>query len=364
MRISKKYKDLINEHKDLNVPNEEGAYDWLHVIYPIGLSTHVVGIAVGYRSNILPRKYDDVIAYLNGDRSKKLKPYFKDFKGKISKVENASFKSAWLIEGEFSSNSTTKSISIDSLSPLMRYDSFMDRIHRILDTREIDYKVDNKSKTEVALLIKMRCGNEQFEEISQLIKRETQQIVTENIIIVKDGGVMEYENIYDYLEEFRVHREEVFYKRVIKDSEYNDDELLYQQAKLQFLIYMSQKKRTSIEVEEFLKDYHKKISSRLESISLVKLNTNEIELTKIKIEELKKKVKEFKKLIEVQLKKWTLIKKEWTNNPNNLKSKGKRSSLLIEAPDTHFNGIQIWNPEDSLDPEEEQNEGPEVETIS
>jgi hypothetical protein len=54
VKISSKYKEIIEKYKDLNIPNEEGGYDWIHVDYPIGLSTHVVGIAVGYKSNILP----------------------------------------------------------------------------------------------------------------------------------------------------------------------------------------------------------------------------------------------------------------------------------------------------------------------
>ena len=346
VRISKKYKEVISEHKDLNIENEEGGFDWIHVTYPLGLSTHVVGIAVGYRSNILPRKYDEVIAYLEGDKTKKLKPYFKDFNGKISKVENASLKAAWLIEGEFSEDVSTKTIKIESLSPLMRYDSFVDRIHKILGSQELDYKIDNRSKSEISLSIKVRCSTEQFEEISKSIKKETQQIVTENIVIVKDGSVVEYETIQDYLDEFSVHREEVLYKRVVRNSEYNDTELLYQEAKLKFLIFMSQKRRENEEIIEFLKQFDKKISSRLESIVLIKLSSNEIVITKEKIEELKKLVREFKKLIVDQLKKWTVSKKVWNSKAQH---KGyKRSSLLMDAPDTHINGIQVWNPEDAI----------------
>ena len=36
VKISGKYKDIIEKYKDLNVPNEEGGYDWIHVDYPIG----------------------------------------------------------------------------------------------------------------------------------------------------------------------------------------------------------------------------------------------------------------------------------------------------------------------------------------
>ena len=94
VKINTKIKDIIAKNYDLNEKNEEGGHDWIHTEFPLGLLTHVVGIAVGYRSNILPRKYEDVAEYLEG-QSKLLKPYFKDFSGKISKFQNE--ESSWLI---------------------------------------------------------------------------------------------------------------------------------------------------------------------------------------------------------------------------------------------------------------------------
>jgi DNA gyrase/topoisomerase IV subunit A len=88
VKISPKYKDIIEKYKDLNNPNEEGGFDWIHVDYPVGISTHIVGIAVGYKSNILPRKPEEIVTYLEGNKTKKLKPYFRGFKGKISRMDS------------------------------------------------------------------------------------------------------------------------------------------------------------------------------------------------------------------------------------------------------------------------------------
>ena len=60
VRINNKIKELIEKHSDLNEANEEGSHDWIHVEMPIGLMTHMVGIAVGYRTNILPRKISEM----------------------------------------------------------------------------------------------------------------------------------------------------------------------------------------------------------------------------------------------------------------------------------------------------------------
>lgn len=348
VRIAPKYRNIIEQYKDLNVINEEGGHDWLHVTYPIGLSTHIVGIAVGYGSNILPRKQEEVEAYLVGDTTKKLKPYFKGFKGKISKIEG--LKSAWLIEGEFVSNKTNKTIQVLSLSPLARYDTFITKLGLILDSRGIDYKLENKSKTEVEVNIKLRCSDGEFEEVSERIRKETQKIITENIVFVKDGLVMEYDTIQEYLDQYRVHMEEVLYKRTIKDLYYHERELAYQEAKLKFLIFMSGKKRLNDEIVEFLSTFEIWIKNRLESIVLIKLSEKEIDLTKVKIDELKSNIIADKKLMKIQEDKWKKVKKEWELAT---KMKPKQTTLLTEAQGS-YNGIEIWNPEEALIDEAEE----------
>jgi DNA topoisomerase-2 len=348
VKIAPRYKSIIDEHKDLNVENEEGGFDWLHVTHPIGLSTHIVGIAVGYRSNILPRKYEEIVAYLGGDTSKKLKPYFRGFKGKITRVDG--LKSAWLIEGQFSCDPKTKTIQVLSLSPLTRYDSFIDRLHRILDFSQLDYRMDNRSREEVEFTLKFRCSDSEFKDISDRIKRETQHIVTENIVLVKDGAVLEYTSIEEYLDQFRVHREEVLLKRLIKDAFYNDRELEFLEAKLKFLIFMSQKKRTNEEIIDFLKQFQTWIKNRLESIQLVKLSTNEIEITKQKILEAKQKAKDIRKAIKEQEINWKKIAKDWTRA--NKKTATKHTSLILDGVSGgSFNGIPIWDADEYLEKE-------------
>ena len=359
VKLVPKYRNILEKYKDLNVLNEEGGHEWLHVTYPIGLSTHIVGIAVGYSSNILPRKQEEVEAYLEGDTTKKLKPYFKGFKGKITRVEG--LKSAWLIEGEFIANRSTKTVQILSLSPLSRYDTFITKLGFILDNRGVDYRIENRSKLEVEVTVKLKCSDSEFDEIASRIQKETQKIVTENIVLVKDGLVMEYESIQEYLDQFRVHREEVIYKRIVKDLYYNDRELAFQEAKLKFLHFMQGKKRLNDEIIEFIKPYEPWIRARLEAITLVKLSEKEIEITKAKIDELKANEIEIRKMLRIQSDKWNKLRKAWESLA---KTKPKQSTLLVETANEAYDGIEIWNPEEALvdesvgeiDEEEETNE--------
>ena len=240
----------------------------------------------------------------------------------------------------------------------MRYDSFIDKLNRVLEMSGVDYRMDNRSREEVELTLKLKCSDTQFKELSDRLKKETQHIVTENIVLVKDGSVLEYTSVEEYLDQFRVHMEEVLLKRLIRDSFYNDRELEFLEAKLKFLVFMSQKKRNNEEIIEFLKQFQVWIKNRLESIQLVKLSSTEIELTKKKIEEAKEKAKEIKKAIKEQEIKVKKIAKDWARVS---KKSIKQSSLISGGDEGSFNGIQIWNPEEYLEKEEDVLSGEEIE---
>lgn len=348
VKISSKYKERIEKYKDLNIPNEEGGYDWIHVDYPIGLSTHIVGIAVGYKSNILPRKPEEIVSFLDGNKTKKLKPNFKGFKGKISKVD--SLKSAWLIEGETESDLASRVFKINSISPLQRYESFFIKLNTLLEKSGLNYKIDNFSTEEVKINIKFRCTDAEFKQISSVLEKETKQIVTENIVFVKDGNVLEYDNLEDYLEDFIVHRERTFLKRFEKDLFYSESELDFLNAKLKFLIFMSEKKRIASEVSEFLSPFSKEISRRLEAISLIKLTKEEIIRTKEEINQYKDDIKEKEAIIKKQKIRLKEIEKQHSSIS---RKSSKMTSLLGDAhQDEYHQGIKIWNLEEELEYEQ------------
>ena len=354
VKISSKYKDLIEKYKDLNVPNEEGGFDWIHVDYPVGMSTHIVGIAVGYKSNILPRKPEDLFSYLDGNRSKKLKPYFRGFKGKITKMD--SLRSAWLIEGDVEVDVASRTFKINSISPLQRYESFFIRLNSLLERSGLNYKMDNFSTEEVKISIKFRCTDQEFKDMSVLVAKETKQIVTENIVFVKDGSVLEYECIEDYLEDFMVHKERTILKRFERDLLYLQGDLEFLEAKLKFLTFMSDKKRSADEVNDFLSKYKKEISRRLESISLTKLTKEEIIKTSEEIKSIKESIKN--KILEIKAQKAKLQGAEKYNSSLDRRN-SKTTSLMGDVKDDFHNGIRIFDPEEI---EEELEETTELNT--
>jgi DNA topoisomerase-2 len=351
VKISPKYKDIIEKYKDLNNPNEEGGFDWIHVDYPVGISTHIVGIAVGYKSNILPRKPEEIVTYLEGNKTKKLKPYFRGFKGKISRMD--SLRSAWLIEGDVEMDLATRTFKINSISPLQRYESFFIRLNSLLERSGINYKMDNFSTEDVKISIKFRCTDQEFKDICFLVAKETKQIVTENIVFVRDGSVLEYECIEDYLEDFIVHRELTILKRFERDLLYLQNDLEFLEAKLKFLTFMSDKKRSSDEVNEFLSSYKREISRRLESIPLTKLTKEEIIKTSEEIKSIKESIKN--KIQEIKVQK-TKSKGAEKYHASLGRRNSKTTSLLGDVKEEFHNGIRIFDLEEIEEETEETTE--------
>jgi DNA topoisomerase-2 len=349
VKISPKYKEIIEKYKDLNIPNEEGGFDWIHVDYPVGLSTHIVGIAVGYKSNILPRKPEEIVAYLNGDKSKKLKPHFRGFKGKITRID--SLKCSWLIEGETEIDPMTRTFKINSISPLQRYESFFTRLNVSLEKSGLNFKMDNFSTEEVRISIKFRCTDQEFKSVCDSLSKETKQIVTENIVFVKDGNVLEYDNLEDYVEDFLVHKEKTILKRYERDLVYLQEELEFLEAKLKFLSFMSEKKRSSEDVDDFLKPYRKDITRRLESISLTKLTKEEINKTKEEINSCKINIKSKSQEIKIQKVKSAEVEKI---NLSPARKTSRTTSLMGDSKEEFHNGIRIWDPEEEAGIEEEE----------
>ena len=343
VKINSKIKDFLFKNYDLNDKNEEGGHDWLHVEVPVGLLTHVVGIAVGYRSNILPRKLEDIIEYLNGS-PKLLKPYFKDFSGKISKFRNED--NTWLFESGFDVDAKKKTIHIYDLPPVMRYDSFINKLDSKLENSGCEYRIENRSQSKCDLIVSLRgMDNTRFMEIVEIISRMCKIIVTEDVIFIRDGGVMEFTSVKEYLDHFKGHLELVKLKRLLKDLSDYSRELQFLEAKLKFLNFMISKKRTNDEIIAFLGEFENWISQRLQRIEIIRLSSDHIKQTEIDIKELKEKISEAKKLVKDQEK----IHKEAAKK---IQALGKIKSFkpMINLFETNqIEGIEVYQVPDEED---------------
>jgi hypothetical protein len=335
VKINPRVREIIDKNYDLNEKNHEGGHDWLHVEIPIGLLTHIVGIAVGYRSNILPRKFEDIVEYLEGS-NKLLKPYFKDFNGKVSRYMDED--NSWLLESGFDVDRTRKIFRIFDLPPVMRYDSFINKLEAKLERLGCDYRMENKStsKCDISVQIKGITDIKIFENIVDHISKITKIIVREDIIFVKDGNVMEFPSVKEYLDSFKTHLELVKLKRLIRDNDNNLSELEFLESKAKFLQFMMEKKRKNEEIVAFISEYKPQISSKLQRIEIVKLSSDHLKETKDKIDDMKSEIKKIQKEISNQekiynktLKEESKIKINTTRMQNSLFSSNESNGIEI-----------------------------------
>lgn len=357
VRINNKIKEIISKNEDLNEKNEEGSNDWLHTEFPLGLLTHIVGIAVGYRSNILPRKYEDIVDYLNG-QSKLLKPYFKDFSGKITRFQDE--ESTWLIESGLEIDKAKRTIHIFDLPPVMRYDSFITKLEEKLDRFDVEYRIENRSQIKCDLYVSLRSvtNNELFNQICESVVKLTKIIVKEDVIFVRDGNVMDFASVKEYLDFFRGHLELVKLKRLIRDEADFSRELEFLEAKLKFLNFMIAAKRKNEQIIKFLSGFQGWISARLQKIEIVKLSMEHIKQTESDISNLKKRIAETKKAVKAQDKVYKDALKQITKN-----HKGKQTKIMISGlfEETQVDGIEIFQVEEPT--EEILQEEPEDDEI-
>lgn len=295
VKINPEVSDVIKKNSFLNKRNKEtGAWEPLWLDFPIGLSNIIVGIGVGYMSTVLPRSLEDVKDYLNGKR-KSIPPKFSGFHGKISKYKELD--KSWLIEGVVETNHIAKTVRITELPPIMKYSSFLKKIENISEKYNNDIKITNNSSTNVDIELMFLGTKEEWSFFIEDVQKASTILVTETPVFVKDGIVIEYNKIEDYIDDYKYRIADLKVKRIKYFKNVNEDELLFQIYKEKYLMFMLDVKNktphTSKEIDNFIKEIvsgNVSIQKRLESILLRTLSEQELENTKKKIIELKKEI--------------------------------------------------------------------------
>jgi hypothetical protein len=206
-----------------------------------------------------------------------------------------------LFESGFDVDERKKTIHIYDLPPVMRYDSFINKLDSKLENSGCEYRIENRSQSKCDLIVSLRSmDNNRFKEIVETISRLCKIIVKEDVIFIKDGGVMEFTSVKEYLDHFKGHLEFVKLKRLLRDLDNYSKELQFLEAKLKFLNFMIATKRTNDEIINFLSQFENWISQRLQRIEIIRLSSDHIKQTEIDIKEIKDKIAKTKKMVKDQ----------------------------------------------------------------
>lgn len=347
IKINGKFANAIKENNFLNSKDDEGAWNPLWTKYPTGLVTSIIGIAVGYSSTILPRRYEDIINYYDG-KQKEVLPYFADFTGKIERFQNLD--KTWLISGDVSVSEKKKEIHIKDIPPLIKFASFIKKIDKIVDLHNGKCKIKNDSSTKVNLTLCFTGYNQDWSAFRSAVIKATKVLVTETPVFVKDNVVICYNKIEDYLDDFKYRQSELALRR----SEYFTDktnwELEFNKAKKLYLEFMLAKKRKESEIDKFLEQFDVKISTRLNNILLRHLSADELARVIAKIKEL---TTELKALIATTKK----LEKSFAKLTDVSLSRGVQNKAVKDLFDEieSIDGIDVFKGDDDDDEEDDFN---------
>lgn len=207
-KLSKNFRLLYKDFELLEGQVEEG-YEvepkFFLPIIPMVVVNGSSGIAVGYSTNILNRNPLDVVnaclGYLQGRKSKELKPWLKEFSGDY--IRDVSNPNKWIIVGRYEVLNST-SVRVTELPPSISFEKYEEYLDSLIDKKQItDY--DNNSSTGVDYLLKFTRSNlselqssGRLENVLKVNSTETENIVT----LDENNNLKEFEKVEDIIPYF------------------------------------------------------------------------------------------------------------------------------------------------------------------
>jgi len=290
IKLNPKFSNFIKENSFLNSKDEEGMWKSLWLKYPLGLVTSIIGIAVGYKTTILPRKLEDIQAYYEGT-IKEVKPSFAGFTGIVERYQNMD--KTWLVSGNVSINEKNKEVHITDVPPLIKFSNFLKKLDKIIELHSGKCKVKNDSSTHADLTITFNGYKQDWPNFKNQIVKATKILVTETPVFIKDNIVIQYDKIEDYLDDFKYRIAQLELEKSKYFLDQTNWELEFNRAKKVYLEFMLLGKHTEKEIDKFLSKFNKKISVRLNATLLRHLSAEELQRTVKKIKELEIQQKTF-----------------------------------------------------------------------
>lgn len=348
VKLSTKSNEILKKYKYLTKKEPEGPYEPFWMDVPLGLTTTIVGIAVGYKTTILPRRLEDILKYLDG-KTKVVKPYFENFTGTIEKYKGLN--NSWILSSKI--NAAGNRIEVRGIPPILKYSSVIKRLDWLFNRFDGSIRIINNSNTKVNIdIVYLGKKQEEWQEIQDFVYRVFSIIVTESPVFIKDSQVLVYESIEQYLDDYKWQLKRLLYNKHLYERNFLSSELDFNRAKKEFINFMLVKKRSVQEVDDFIKDFSDDVKDRLERLTSKKFTKDELLATEDRIKELINELKEKERELKVSTKDF-----ETTEDPTlkrGINSKKVNANLFDVEDVKEVNGIYIWGGEDiSVDEEDE-----------
>jgi len=336
VKISPIAYDILSKYKHLHEKEEDGPYSPLWMDIPLGLTMPIIGIAVGYKTSILPRKLEHIQEFLAGKR-KTIEPYFEGYSGIVEPYTELG--NSWILSSTIAIHGNK--IHINELPPVLKYATVLKKLSAISNKYENKVKIINNSNIKVDIDIHYLGGNtEEWTELQTVIVKAFSIIVTESPVFIKDNQVLVYDNVEQYLQDYKYQVKKLNYKNL--EWEYNklNTELSFNEAKIIFIEFVLKQKRSNEEITEHVKSYDVDIKERLDRMTSRKFTKDELISTKKEIIELNKSIKSKCKELAT-----TKAQFEKLTDPTILRglSSNKSTINLFETEDLlEVDGVTVW----------------------
>jgi DNA gyrase/topoisomerase IV subunit A len=361
IKINPSVADLIRKNSFLNQKNEEGSWDPLWVDLPIGLTNPIMGIAVGYKTTVLPRSLTDMQKYLDG-KIKEVKPAFKGFTGKVTRYKGMD--KTWLLEGCVTFTDKPASARITDIPPMMKYGSFLKKLDSIVSRLSGNATIINNSSTNVDIVVNYSGAIEEWEYFRDELSRSIKMLVTETPVFVKDGLVLEYERVEDYIIDYRYRIAELRVRRLQYFLDVNSEEYLFQTLKEKYLLFMIERKKKGAyeekEIDQFLEplfasapaELRDTIKRRINSILLRSLTEDELQRTREKIKNLAAEIEKQK----AELAESTVIFEQMEDTSMKRATQNRSTKTVNLFVEDEIDGIEVF---DGVEEEDEEKDADE-----
>jgi len=350
VKVSAITNSLLNKYNHLTSRTPDGPYDPLWMDIPLGLVSPIVGIAVGYKSTVLPRKLKDIQEFFAGTR-KTVKPYFEGFTGTIEKYRGVD--KTWLISSNIIIE--PKRILVREIPPILKYETVLKKLDHLINRYENNIRIINNSNIKINIdIVYTGKSKDDWEDIQKYVQKIFSIIVNENPVFIKDGTVLIYNSIEQYLEDYKWQIVRLKLKNILYERDKLAFDLKFNYAKELFITFILTKKRSNEEIDTWLKPYDKDICERLERMTARKFTTDELAETKTTIKQLVKELKDKESELIISQNAYDKF-----IDPTLVKGVGHRVSVvnLFETEDIHdLDGVTIWQGEDIFDEKDKKEE--------
>lgn len=296
-------------------------------LIPLVMLNGIKGIATGWATNILPRKYEDLIEAVKdvlttGKVQRDLLPHYNNRNMQV--IREHGHQNKFIIKGCIERKNTS-TILVTELPPELNLESFRDKLSSLEDSGKITGWTDNSTK-DINIEVKLRRDVLAKMSDNQLIEMlKLRSITTENITVqgLDGNSIVSYDSVNQLIEDWVSWRLGLYltrYEKLLKDE--LDNNLYWQYVIACFNYHLTssiQKLESKKELEQEISDIGKNadlpvasdnILDKISSLPTYKWTHKEFLHAEKQLKESNKNIELYQGMIQSDTKRKNVFKKE------------------------------------------------------